>query len=502
MAAEKRLQHKAGVAGKKADLSAQTPRRGTSVANGCQKVSVFWVYASIAERFRQSFNTIAQDCKIPGYDNPKTDVLLLVKRWLEKKDCGRWLLVIDNTDDMELFFNPRGNKTRTFLLKAANRVFTERPLSQVEVIAHLLGYPAEFSSGSAWAYVNANQLYWAVFRRWRHLRRASGAEATGDAPDETVVVEEAGPRIPLVEAYWHRGELLRGLCLYDYASLVRLKRNGSGSNSPRAAVQHLALFVPWESFLGEEAGDINDIWARARGSLAPRVARLADNVQLLRRSAEDAKRDAKQWAATAEEGGMTAPQAGDEGRGGAKGGGEAYRAGGAGDAARLIDVVRNAAGAGQVTAQSTELLAMTQQLCRFQQSALGSAAELAATDDMDVTAADGDVDAGTAAGMRAIALLIVCRQLDRIRRGDEAGGDGGAQLCLFIGGEGGTGMSRVIEALVELLARRDLSSRLLVTATSGTAAARINSITLHSACGLTVGQGGQAGGATRDVDGK
>ncbi|KAM4056467.1 PIF1-like helicase [Hirsutella rhossiliensis] len=508
-----------------------------------------------------------------------------------------------------------GNKTRTFLLKAANRVFTERPLSQVEVIAHLLGYPAEFSSGSAWAYVNANQLYWAVFRRWRHLRRASGAEATGDAPDETVVVEEAGPRIPLVEAYRHRGELLRGLCLYDYASLVRLKRNGRGADGGtgwgevpfaeswasgkgwvqalrrpgsgatvcldgylskefsegddeschrRAVVQHLALFVPWESFLGEEAGDINDIWARARESLAPRVARLADNVQLLRRSAEDAKRDAKQWAATAEEGGMTAPQAGDEGRGAAEGGEEAYRAGGAGDAARLIDVVRNAAGAGQVTAQSTELLAMTQQLCRFQQSALGSEAELAATvvaeeragrrvnlpgselsgaalprqeegiqgggaaagvgadrgaalrgvmggfgeDDMDVTAADGDVDAGTAAVMRltlnekqAIALLIVCRQLDRIRQGDDAGGDGGGQLCLFIGGEGGTGKSRVIEALVELLARRDLSSRLLVTATSGTAAARINGITLHSACGLTVGQGGRAGGATRDVDG-
>ncbi|PHH84620.1 hypothetical protein CDD83_1648 [Cordyceps sp. RAO-2017] len=148
---------------------------------------------------------------------------------------------------------------------------------------------------------------------------------------------------------------------------------------------------------------------------------------------------------------------------------------------------------------------------------------------MDVTAADGDADAGTAAGMRvrlgpsssfvaagrelagqltlnekqSVALLIVCRQLDRIRQGDGAGdwaGDGG-QLCLFIGGEGGTGKSRVIETLVELLARRGLSSRLLVTATSGTAAARINDITLHSACGLAVGQSGQAGRATREVDG-
>ncbi|KAM4055528.1 PIF1 protein [Hirsutella rhossiliensis] len=258
------------------------------------------------------------------------------------------------------------NKTRVFLLKAANRVFTERSLSQVEVIAHLLGYPAEFSSGAAWAYINVNQLYWAVFRRWQHLRQVSGAAATGDGPDETVVVEAAGPRLPLVEAYQHRGELLQGLCLYDYASLVRLKRRddagvdgcvgwgeisfteswalgkgwvqalrrlGKGAmvcldgylskdfseedEDPyhqRAAVQHLALFVPWGKFLSEEVGDIKDIWARARELLTPRVARLTDNVQLLRRSAEDAKRDAKQWAATSEEGELTAARA--EGEGG------------------------------------------------------------------------------------------------------------------------------------------------------------------------------------------
>ncbi|XP_044714636.1 PIF1-like helicase domain-containing protein [Hirsutella rhossiliensis] len=403
-----------------------------------------------------------------------------------------------------------GNKTRTFLLKAANRVFTERPLSQVEVIAHLLGYPAEFSSGSAWAYINANQLYWAVFRRWRHLRRASGAEATGDAPDETAL------RRPGCGAT---------VCVDGYLS-KEFSEEDDESCHRRAAVQHLALFVPWESFLGEEAGDINNIWARAR------------------------------MAATAEEGGMTAPQADDEGRGAAEGGEEAYRAGGAGDAARLIDVVRTPpardksrrigarvggrargdggggregrqagepTGLGAVGAalpRQEEVRAIKSQqrsAARERERAIqgiqggGAAAGVGADrgaalrgvmggfgeDDIDVTAADGDADAGTAAGMRelagqltlnekqAIALLIVCRQLDRIRQGDDAGGDGGGQLCLFIGGEGGTGKSRVIEALVELLARRDLSSRLLVTATSGTAAARINGITLHSACGLT-----------------
>ncbi|XP_044715176.1 ATP-dependent DNA helicase PIF1 [Hirsutella rhossiliensis] len=458
----------------------------------------------------------------------------------------------------------RGNKTRVFLLKAANRIFTERPLSQVEVIADLLGYPRSFAAA----------------------RR--GQATASDAPDETVVVEEAGPRISFIEAYRHRGGLLQGLCLYDYASLVRLKRNGGGAEGcaawgeipfneswapgrtgrnkefgeedeeschRRAAVQHLALFVPWEAFVCEETGDINDIWARERAALAPRIARLADNVQLLRRSAEDAKRDARQWAATTEEGEPAAAARANEGaEEAAEGGGQVYRAGGAGDAARLIDVFRNAAGAGQVTARSAELLAMTQQLCRFQQSALSSAAELDATvvageagprrvilagstlsgaalprqeqvraiksqqrsaarsgagdprnpgrrggvgargrpsaalrgvmggfgeDDVEVTAADAD------AGMRSIALLIICRQLDQARQGGDAGDSGDAgQLCLFVGGEG-----------------EDLSSQLLITATSGTAAARINGITLHSACGLLVGQGGQAGGSAREVDG-
>ncbi|KAM4064054.1 AAA domain-containing protein [Hirsutella rhossiliensis] len=490
----------------------------------------------------------------------------------------------------------RGNKMRVFLLKAANRIFTERPLSQVEVIADLLGYPAEFCSGAAWAYVNTNQLYWAVFRQWRHLRLASGVEATAsDAPDETVVVEEAGPRISFIEAYRHRGGLLQGLCLYDYASLVRLKRNGGGAEGcaawgeipfneswapgrtgrkcsdgrvrasvrldgylskefgeedeeschRRAAVQHLALFVPWEAFVCEETGDINDIWARERAALAPRIARLADNVQLLRRSAEDAKRDARQWAATTEEGEPAA-------------------------AARANEGAEEAAeGRAGVTARSAELLAMTQQLCRFQQSALSSAAELDATvraiksqqrsaarersgrsrnpgrrggvgargrpsaalrgvmggfgeDDVEVTAADADAgmrvrlgpsSSFVAAGRelagrltlnekQSIALLIICRQLDQARQGGDAGDSGDAgQLCLFVGGEGGTGKSRVIEALVELFAQRDLSSQLLITATSGTAAARINGITLHSACGLLVGQGGQAGGSAREVDG-
>ena len=67
-------------------------------------ISVFWVHASSAERFRQSFTSIALKCCIPGYNDPKTDVLSLVKRWLERRDRECWLMVIDNADNTQLFF--------------------------------------------------------------------------------------------------------------------------------------------------------------------------------------------------------------------------------------------------------------------------------------------------------------------------------------------------------------------------------------------------------------
>ncbi|KAK4246934.1 hypothetical protein C7999DRAFT_41647 [Corynascus novoguineensis] len=71
-------------------------------------ISIFWVHASTAERFRQAYTSIAQECQVAGFDDQMTKMLPLVKKWLERKDRGRWLLVIDNADDKEVFF---GQKT-------------------------------------------------------------------------------------------------------------------------------------------------------------------------------------------------------------------------------------------------------------------------------------------------------------------------------------------------------------------------------------------------------
>lgn len=68
---------------------------------------MFWVHASNAERFQEGFAAIAEECNIPGRDDPKADLFQLVKRWLEKAYHSRWLMVIDNADDTELFFSAK-----------------------------------------------------------------------------------------------------------------------------------------------------------------------------------------------------------------------------------------------------------------------------------------------------------------------------------------------------------------------------------------------------------
>ena len=121
--------------------------------------------------------------------------------------------------------NALKNKTRQFLMKVANRIFTERPLSQVEVAASLLGYDTELTSTKGWAFLNVNYVYWHIFRRWNHLRQTSPMDAHD--PDDSVMLGDQGRKISLLEAYPHRGALLQRFSLYDYLSAVQLRRRGN-----------------------------------------------------------------------------------------------------------------------------------------------------------------------------------------------------------------------------------------------------------------------------------
>jgi hypothetical protein len=54
-----------------------------------------------------------------------------------------------------------------------------------------------------------------------------------------------------------------------------------------------------------------------------------------------------------------------------------------------------------------------------------------------------------------IAFRLLCRQLGRLKRAQR----GLPQLCQFVGGEGGTGQSQIIDALLELFASKGISHR-------------------------------------------
>jgi hypothetical protein len=63
---------------------------------------VFWVHASNAARFEQSFRDIANCVKIFGRQNPQANILQLVHDWLRSDRKGKWVLILDNVDDADI----------------------------------------------------------------------------------------------------------------------------------------------------------------------------------------------------------------------------------------------------------------------------------------------------------------------------------------------------------------------------------------------------------------
>ncbi|KAI1302224.1 P-loop containing nucleoside triphosphate hydrolase protein [Xylaria venustula] len=74
---------------------------------------VFWVHASTRLRVEQGFRLIADAVRIPGRDQPETDILQLVYRWLQNEHNGRWLMVLDSADDVDVFYSIDRHETTT-----------------------------------------------------------------------------------------------------------------------------------------------------------------------------------------------------------------------------------------------------------------------------------------------------------------------------------------------------------------------------------------------------
>ncbi|KAJ6436571.1 hypothetical protein O9K51_10813 [Purpureocillium lavendulum] len=502
------------------------------------------------------------------------------------------------------------NESRQFLMRTANRIFSERQLSAVEVCYHLLGYCTDFTNVPHWSFLNLTALYWAIFRHWPHLRHQASELTDGQEPSETIPVREGGRTLLNLDAYAYRGRVLRDLCLYDYMSMIhlvcwkdraedeshialdesaaeyegwiqRLRRPGEYAvpifqgfisddyedEHPvyikRNSVLHLALFVPWEDFLSRTQGAITDIWSSCEARLSPRLRFHVSNIGLLRKSAEDARRDATLWASRSEgddtvdvEYALGGDDYGEE---------PATPAHQHQNYTALLQVLQSAVRDSDATRGSPVLGGLTDDLCavnpveernplvQYQQDCYGktplnrdgiqaaakaqnllhlrmldetetgSQAAALSTDGADVggvpaSHCDSDsaathpranliieqhgprilvdvnptttfVEMGHAVAtsytlnyLQSMALQLVCRFLDKITVDPGSAG----QHLQHIGGPGGTGKSRIIDALKAMFEARNKPHLLQITGTSGSSAAHIGGTTIHSACGLDV----------------
>jgi len=84
--------------------------------------------------------------------------------------------------------------------------------------------------------------------------------------------------------------------------------------------------------------------------------------------------------------------------------------------------------------------------------------------------------------LQSMAVLLPAVFLDE--RGTRLQEEEGRQHLQYVGGEGGTGKSRVIHAIKDMFRLKDSLHRLLLTGASGNAAALIGGVTLHSATNI------------------
>jgi tetratricopeptide (TPR) repeat protein len=71
--------------------------------------SVIWVSTVNIESLQQSYLDVARQLGILGFEDDNADVKRLVQTHLSKESTGRWLLVFDNADDLDMWITKAGS---------------------------------------------------------------------------------------------------------------------------------------------------------------------------------------------------------------------------------------------------------------------------------------------------------------------------------------------------------------------------------------------------------
>ena len=73
--------------------------------------SVIWIPATNPESLHQAYINVARQLGIPGCEDDRADVKRLVQGYLGKESIGRWLLVFDNADDIDMWIAKPGARS-------------------------------------------------------------------------------------------------------------------------------------------------------------------------------------------------------------------------------------------------------------------------------------------------------------------------------------------------------------------------------------------------------
>ena len=72
--------------------------------------SVLWLSANNAENLQQAYLEAGRQLGITGLEGGQADVKKLVQHHLSQEIAGRWLLIFDNADDIDMWMKRDGNE--------------------------------------------------------------------------------------------------------------------------------------------------------------------------------------------------------------------------------------------------------------------------------------------------------------------------------------------------------------------------------------------------------
>ncbi|KAL9611366.1 MAG: hypothetical protein Q9167_003985 [Letrouitia subvulpina] len=77
---------------------------------------VFWVHASSRARIEDGYRRIAEATRLSGWDDPKVNILQVVRAWLCDESNGRWVIIVDNADDSNMLSDLSGESSNGSVL--------------------------------------------------------------------------------------------------------------------------------------------------------------------------------------------------------------------------------------------------------------------------------------------------------------------------------------------------------------------------------------------------